>query len=479
MDPRKHATSLAAALALVGLGTGTTVAAIPMSTSTALPNFVDVAGAHIVSQVQLTARTVALTISSPSFSTNTIVEITLPTGYEIDAARRWPTTYYLAGTNHDETTFRADYDGENLTSSYPSIVVSPDGQSGYWSDWFNVGLGGAPTYETFVVSQLIPLIDANFRTMANRANRAIMGESMGGYGATMMAARHPDLFVAASSLSGAVDAHYLPGTLITTVSPALMLALPDSIHGPRSEQEVRWRGLNPADIAANLRDIQLQVRSGSGVLSASNGETLPDQAGCPLEWGVIKPESVALHNVLNALEVRHEYQQYDWGCHSVALFEHEIRDTLPGFVRAFGASAPARRQQPGADNRRLWLDRNYHAADLRSSSTGRRRHRWRRDHLDRFCVRPNQIQGGSWNRGRPPAVPDRQRPSPDQRERDLPERLTGWSRELPRRTNATFNMGIEGLVARTALPVPRSMCQPARCKEKTTPMECRLPTGMQ
>ncbi|MES3021588.1 MAG: alpha/beta hydrolase family protein [Pseudomonadota bacterium] len=335
-----HAKSLPTVFALAALLAATSLAAVP-TPAYATPNYVDVAGAHIVSQTQITARTVALTIATPSFATNTVVEVTLPTGYEADPAKRWPVTYYLAGTNQSEASFRALYNGENLTASYPSIIVSPDGDAGYWSDWFNAGAGGPPMYETFVSAQLIPLIDANFRTIANRAQRAIMGESMGGYGVMMMAARHPDLFVAASSLSGGPDTNFVQGTVLANLSPAIMLAMPGAIYGTRLNQEVRWRGHNPVDLAGNLRDVRLQVRTGNGVLSPANGETLADLVGCVAESAVILPESISFHNTLGALGIAHDWQQYSWGCHSVAHFGQEIGDTLPGFAAAFGTPAPA------------------------------------------------------------------------------------------------------------------------------------------
>jgi S-formylglutathione hydrolase FrmB len=323
------------------LATITAVAAASSTAAFATPTQIDVAGAHIVSQTQLTARTFALKISTPSFAADTIVEITLPTGYGADPARRWPVTYFLAGTGSDETAFRAGLHGEALTAAYPSIIVSPKGDSGYWSDWFNVGAGGPPMYETFVSSQLVPLVDANFNTIGNRENRAIMGNSMGGYGAMMMAARHPDLFVAAASLSGAVNTNYLPGTVVAAISPALMPALPTSIYGMRLNQEVRWRGHNPVDLAANLRDVQLQVRTGNGALNGAHGEGLADLVGCVLESAVILPESISLHDTLNTMGIAHTWQQYGWGCHSVAHFGQEISDTLPGFIAAFGTPAPS------------------------------------------------------------------------------------------------------------------------------------------
>src|SRR3954471_24727289 len=104
-------------------------------------------------------------------------------------------------------TFNSFVHGVKLAASFPSIVVSPNGDSGYWSDWFNNGLFGPPKYETYVIRQLIPIIDARFRTLPRRSARAVMGISMGGSGSMMFAARHPDLFAAAASLSGAVDSN--------------------------------------------------------------------------------------------------------------------------------------------------------------------------------------------------------------------------------------------------------------------------------
>ena len=66
------------------------------------------------------------------------------------------------------------------------------------------GALGPPRYETFVIRQLITLIEARFRALAGRAHRAVFGVSMGGYGALRLALTHPTLFVSAASQSGAV-----------------------------------------------------------------------------------------------------------------------------------------------------------------------------------------------------------------------------------------------------------------------------------
>ena len=327
--------------AVLGL-TGTLVSA-PVSVAEDLPPVTGttaVAGARIIGQQWLTQRTLELTVDSPSFASPVQVEVTLPNGYAEDATRSWPVTYYLIGTNGDQTMFRTRYDGEALSASYPSIIVSPRGDAGYWSDWYNNAAGGPPMYETFVTQQLIPLIDTNFRTLKDRAHRAILGDSMGGYGTLMLAARRPDLFVAASSLSGAVDTNWLPGAAVHTISPVLDTAIPDSIYGPRATNEVNWRGHNPVDLAANLRTVDLQVYTGNGILGASEVGDPSGPSGCALEAGIVEPESRSLHNTLVGLGVPHKFAAYDWGCHTPAMFQQQIVESLPRFAEVFAKNTP-------------------------------------------------------------------------------------------------------------------------------------------
>ncbi|MCT9623965.1 hypothetical protein HWD94_02360 [Pseudarthrobacter equi] len=326
------------------LGLGATLVSPPVSVAEDLPPApatTAVPGATIIGQQWLTERTLELTVDSPSFTAPVKVEVILPHGYAEGSTRTWPVTYFLNGTNGDQTKFRMQLDGEKLTDRYPSIVVSPSGDVGYWSDWYNNAAGGPPMYETFVTDQLIPLIDANFRTLKDRAHRAILGESMGGYGTLMLAARNPDLFVAASSLSGAVDTNWLPGAAVHSVSPAVGTAIPDSIYGPRATNEVNWRGHNPVDLAANLRTVDIQLYTGNGILGEEEIGEATAPANCPVESGIILPETQSLHNTLVGQGIPHKYAAYDWGCHSLSLVRYEIAESLPRFTEVFAKNTPA------------------------------------------------------------------------------------------------------------------------------------------
>ena len=205
--------------------------------------------AVIIDEQRVTDRVIELTIDTPAFTEPTKVHVDLPTGYADDPGRRWPVTYYTSGTMNNYNTFNDFLGGEELTEDYPSILVSPDGNSGYWSDWFNGGALGPPEYETYVIDQLIPLIDEHFRTIPDRAHRVIFGISMGGYGSTMLAARHPDLFGAAATLSGAVDSNLPANGAVLSLSSTFDGGEPDAIYGPRATQEVRWHGHNPTDLS--------------------------------------------------------------------------------------------------------------------------------------------------------------------------------------------------------------------------------------
>lgn len=82
----------------------------------------------------------------------------------------------------------------------PMVIVAPEGDHGYWSDVY----GGGAAWESFVTGPLIEWVERTFRVRTDRAGRAITGISMGGFGSIKAALRRPDLYAAASSLSGAL-----------------------------------------------------------------------------------------------------------------------------------------------------------------------------------------------------------------------------------------------------------------------------------
>ncbi len=77
------------------------------------------------------------------------------------------------------------------------IFVMPQGFNRYYIDKYN---GGFPYMQMFV-NELVPTIDELFRTKADKTQRAVMGYSMGGYGALILPSMNPDVFTVSVPLS--------------------------------------------------------------------------------------------------------------------------------------------------------------------------------------------------------------------------------------------------------------------------------------
>lgn len=136
--------------------------------------------------------------------------IYLPPTYGLKAAakRHYPVLYLLhgdPGSPSDWVNFGATgvFDTGIATGAIPeTIVVFPDGNghvtaSTQWADRFD----GRDRIEDSVLD-LVQAVDLEYRTVPNATYRLIGGLSSGGFGATNIAARHPDVFGIAMSFSG-------------------------------------------------------------------------------------------------------------------------------------------------------------------------------------------------------------------------------------------------------------------------------------
>jgi S-formylglutathione hydrolase FrmB len=82
------------------------------------------------------------------------------------------------------------------------ILVMPEGNSSYYT---NSVEHPEDRYEDYIVSDVISEVESKYPVAPGRQNRAIVGVSMGGYGAVKIAMKHPELFAFAGGLSAAVD----------------------------------------------------------------------------------------------------------------------------------------------------------------------------------------------------------------------------------------------------------------------------------
>ena len=278
----------------------------------------------MVRHERVDARLQDWTLRASALDGVTGVRILLPTGYGADPRRRYPVLYLLHGADSDYRSWTRYGDAEAITAHVPMIVVMPDGGTmGWYTDWYAGDKPVHPAWETYHVGELVPWVDAHFRTIAARRGRAIAGLSMGGYGALSYAARHPEAFAAAASFSGALEI----GS--------------ETAWGPRSENPARWRAHLPISLAGRLRSLALlELRTGNGRPGPLDARgTEPSCGACRLER-FLRPANVRLHQRLRRLGIPHVWDDDGPGTHDWPYWRRDLRETLPGMMRVL---APATR----------------------------------------------------------------------------------------------------------------------------------------
>lgn len=140
--------------------------------------------------------------STAEISWQPAVNVLLPEDYFSSPNRRYPVMYLLHGGAQDFRKFDTEDDIRSLTVGRPLIVVMPDGGAAGWYSNPVTSFNGPHNWESFHLNQLIPWIDANFRTFAEYDGRAVSGFSMGGFGALKYAAKYYGHFASVSTHSG-------------------------------------------------------------------------------------------------------------------------------------------------------------------------------------------------------------------------------------------------------------------------------------
>ncbi len=146
---------------------------------------------------------------SPDMDKEVYSLVILPDNYRTQKTESFPVLYLLHGYSGDYTSW-LDVVPElkKYVDDFQMIVVTPDGHYDSW--YLDSPVNDKVRYETFMTTTLITAIDHRYRTRKDRNSRGISGLSMGGHGALYLSIRHPDLYGAATSMSGGVDLRPFP-----------------------------------------------------------------------------------------------------------------------------------------------------------------------------------------------------------------------------------------------------------------------------
>ena len=141
--------------------------------------------------------------SLPEAATCLVLE---PPSYARFPKRRYPLLVFLHdGYGNVRTLDRrgvaADFSARMADGRLPEFFVVAPGASG---SWFSDSRDGKRRWEEFLTGDLLRELERRYRIVPGRTGRAITGISMGGFGAVKIGLKHPEVYGAVSSLSGAL-----------------------------------------------------------------------------------------------------------------------------------------------------------------------------------------------------------------------------------------------------------------------------------
>src|SRR6266699_7354998 len=132
--------------------------------------------------------------------------VVLPASFDSEKTKRFPVLYELHGLGDNEQFFvhsglwNLVEDQRERGELKDFLIATPAGGASFYIN----AKDGKVRYEDFLLREFFPFIEKKYRASPGRANRAISGVSMGGYGALHLAFRHPELFSSVSAHSAAL-----------------------------------------------------------------------------------------------------------------------------------------------------------------------------------------------------------------------------------------------------------------------------------
>lgn len=297
------------------------------------------------------------------------LKVYLPSGYA-EGSQRYPVIYLLHTINWDnERTFAPGTPAQPTFDRAiarrvvpPFILVAPDyttpGPGSFFADSTTVG-----RFEEHTIREVVPFIDANYRTLARPESRGITGDMMGAYGALRYAFRHPDVFgvvygmhpVGAGSgvepLYGRPDwaLMHRAGTAedlrTDQFAPVFMAMMQTFLPNPQRppffcDFAVDVRG---AELKVNAANVQLvEERFFLENIARQERENLARLRAIKFDWGRYDPTYAHVHSNreltrdLDELGIEHEAEEFrglPWDRYWAPEGGRVYEDVLPFFAR--------------------------------------------------------------------------------------------------------------------------------------------------
>ena len=253
-------------------------------------------------------------VSSDILNRNMRYAVILPKEYE-DTTRRFPVVYLLHGYGETETGWYKGgqvqyYIDQNEATTVPMIYVMPQGFNTYYVNKYN---GNYP-YMDFFVTELVPAIDSLFRTIPDAQSRAVMGYSMGGYGAMILPVKNLQVFKTSVvlSMSFRTDDQYL--------------------EEPQNVFDGQWGSIFGGIGASGTARLTEYFKDYSpfhflGTASDSSFEDLNLFIDCGDDEETLSVTNDAFHDTLRSLNIKHEHRMRN-GAHTWSYWHSALPEAL-------------------------------------------------------------------------------------------------------------------------------------------------------
>jgi len=248
-----------------------------------------VAGAKPVQAQRIRVHSAAIEGNLEGETADREVIVFLPPSYASDSNRRFPVVYALHGYSigaeqwTQEIHVPQTIEGAFARGSKDMIVVLPDSKTVYGGSIYSSSVTSGD-FEAFVARDLVAYVDAHYRTLARRESRGLVGHSMGGYGATRIGMKHPEVFGSLYVMS--------PGLLSAHPAELPRMGGDQSPEAAQKAFEVAVAGMkSPADAAK----LPMAARAQLAVAAAwsPNPKNPPLYLDLPLANGVVKQDVLA------------------------------------------------------------------------------------------------------------------------------------------------------------------------------------------
>ncbi len=280
----------------------------------------------------------------------------LPPSYAKEPTRRYPVVYALHGFFIGAAQWKEEIhvpqtiEGAFAQGAQEMIVVLPDSKTIYNGSMYSSSITTGD-FENYVARDVVEYMDSHYRTIPKRSSRGLVGHSMGGYGASRIGMKHPDVFgslyimspccmsargagranpAAEEALAAAkspAEASKIPG-IITTLAvaaawspnpkkPPLFFDWPMKDGQPQPDVLARWAANAP------LAFVDQYI----GNLKMYNGIAIDvgDQDGLRVDAG-------KLHEILDNSGVANTFEIYS-GTHTSAVADRFQNYVIPFFAK--------------------------------------------------------------------------------------------------------------------------------------------------